>query len=102
MRLEQLKQFYEENPNDSFLLFAIAKEYESSGQHREALDWYERLRTQDPDYVGTYYHLGKLYELLENTDRAIEVFRQGISVAQKAGDAQAERELRAALSWLEL
>jgi tetratricopeptide (TPR) repeat protein len=32
--------------------------------------------------VGTYYHLGKLYERLGRTDDAIDTYEQGIEVAR--------------------
>jgi len=54
--------FLEASPDDSFLLFAIAKEHEKAGATDEALEYYLKLTATDPDYVGTYYHLGKLYE----------------------------------------
>ena len=29
-----------------------------------------------PDYVGTYYHLGKLYEKNQEPDKAIETYKK--------------------------
>ena len=42
-RLEQLQQFLQNSPNDSFILFAIAKEYEGAGKLNEALNYYKKL-----------------------------------------------------------
>ena len=64
-RLKQLQGFLENSPNDSFLLFAIAKEYEGLGQDEQALEHYLLLTQTDPGYIGTYYHLAKLYERKE-------------------------------------
>lgn len=100
-RLEQLLKIHQETPEDPFLLFAIAKEYECMGQIPEALRWYLDLKRRHPDYVGLYYHLGKLYELLDEADNARQVYQEGIQVAKHAGDINAERELQSALSWLE-
>ena len=61
-RLQILQEMLAKSPNDSFTLFAIAKEYEGLGKADQALDFYLTLREKDPDYVGLYYHLGKLYE----------------------------------------
>ena len=95
-RLQRLQQMLATSPDDSFLLFAIAKEFESLGERDRALEHYLRLRETDPAYVGLYYHLGKLYEKTAQPEQAIAVYRQGIDVAQKAGDRHAWSELSAA------
>ena len=95
-RLEQLQAFLAESPKDAFLQFAIAKEYESLGDQEKALQSYLTLREQQADYVGTYYHLGKLYEALEDFDKAEEVYQAGMEVAKGQGDKHALGELRGA------
>jgi tetratricopeptide (TPR) repeat protein len=92
-RLKKLLQFLAENPNDSFLHFAIAKEYESLGNEDEALLRFNDLKESDPEYVGTYYHLGKLLERKERLEEAREIYDQGIKVASKAGEQLALSEL---------
>ncbi len=95
-RLELLKSMLEKNPKDSFLLFAIAKEYEGLGQEDEALSFFLNLKQTQPDYVGLYYHLGKLYERKEEIETAFFTYREGMEVARKAGDQHALGELAAA------
>ena len=96
-RLNYLTQLNESSPDDSFVLFALAKEYEKTGDSDQALVFYEKLRVMDPGYVGLYYHLGKLYELKADPENAVTAYRQGIEVARSAGDRHAESELRGAL-----
>jgi tetratricopeptide (TPR) repeat protein len=69
-RLELLKSMLEKSPKDSFLLFAIAKEYEGLGENKAALDFFLNLKESQPDYVGLYYHLGKLYEKNDEIETA--------------------------------
>jgi len=95
-RLQQLFSFLENSPQDSFIRFAIAKEYEGIGQQNKALEYYLKLTTDDPDYVGTYYHLGKLYEQLEEFEKAFATYKRGIDVAKKIGDQHALSELAGA------
>jgi len=95
-RLQQLFNFLENSPDESFIIFAIAKEYEGIGQLDKALEYYLKLTTDDPDYVGTYYHLGKLYEQLEQFEKAFQTYKTGIAVATKAGDQHALSELAGA------
>ena len=96
-RLEALKKFYEEDPTDPFTRFALAQEYLKRGDAQEALSFFEGLVEDDPGYVGTYYHLGKLYEQLGRTGDAKDVYRRGIQVAQQKRDAHARAELQDAL-----
>jgi len=95
-RLHQLLQFHSQSPNDSFLLFALAKEHEKLGNEPEALDFYEKIVATDPDYVGVYYHLGKLLEKTKGQTEALQAYKAGIAVAKKLGDQHALSELAAA------
>lgn len=100
-RLEHLTRLLESSPNDSFLLFALAKEHEGLHNQRDALTFYLRLLESDPGYVGLYYHLGKLYEAQQDIEKAIMTYKNGIKVSKKAGDRHAMSELSAALLDLE-
>ena len=96
-RLAALLAFYEEDPDDAFTRFALAQEYLKRGRDAEALRFFEALRAEVPEYVGTYYHLGKLYERLSRTDAALAVYRDGIAVAGRQGALHDQAELRGAL-----
>lgn len=95
-RMHQLLAFLEQSPGDPFLTFGIAKEYENLQQWEDALAWYLKITEKDRDYVGVYYHLGKLYERLKQPELAIATYKTGMEVAQKAGDRHAYSELAAA------
>lgn len=95
-RLHLLQQLLTQTPNDTFALFAIAKEYESVGNQEQALSHYLQLRDIDPDYVGLYYHLGKLYAQTGHPEEALQVFRDGMAVAKKLGDTHSFNELNGA------
>jgi tetratricopeptide (TPR) repeat protein len=101
-RLEQLYQFLEERPEDEFLLFAIAKEYEKLNNEEKAEKYYLKLQGLHPNYVGTYYHLGKLYERADDEELAIEIYEKGMKVAKSIGDKHAFGELRGAHEMLEM
>lgn len=95
-RLSQLEQLLAQSPADSFLLFAIAKEYEGRGHLAEALKYYETLVAADPAYVGVYYHLGKLQERLEQAAVAFASYTKGMEIARSISDQHAYNELAAA------
>lgn len=96
-RLEHLTQLLESSPQDAFLLFALAKEYESAGDDQHALAFYLRLQETDPSYTGLYYHLGKLWERENDFGNAIATYKQGIEICRQAGDQHSLSELQAAL-----
>ena len=100
-RLQYLLQLSESSPGDSFVLFALAKEYEKGGDSARALEYYEKLRSADPGYVGLYYHLGKLFEQNRDYPNAVLTYKQGIETARKASDFHSLSELNGALLNLE-
>lgn len=95
-RLEKLLEFLKESPEDEFLIFAIAKEYEKIGAFEEALDYYLKLTKVNAEYVGTYYHLGKLYEIIGINEKALGTYKKGLVIAESLKDKHAFDELMAA------
>ncbi len=95
-RLEQLFDLLKTQPNEPFLLFAIAKEYEKAKNLEKALEYYMEVYDTSPDYLGTYYHLGKLYERLKEPEKAIKIYKQGMAMARMQGENHALSELAGA------
>jgi len=93
-RLAKLLEFLKNEPDDAFLLYALATEYLRLNQADTALNYYERLMTDHPKYVGTYYHLGKLYEALNRKDDAISTYETGMKTARELRDNHALSELQ--------
>ncbi|MBI5857479.1 MAG: tetratricopeptide repeat protein [Sphingobacteriales bacterium] len=95
-RIAKLKEFLTENPNDSFIKHALALEYIKMGNDKDARELFEEILSREPGYIGSYYHLAKLLERINNTDEAIKVYEGGMEEAKKAGDNHSYNELRAA------
>ena len=95
-RLESLLEMMRDSPNDGFLLFAVAKEYEGNDDSEKAIEYYEKLRNVDPEYVGLYYHLAGLYAELEMSDKALIIYDKGIEIAERLKDLHALSELKGA------
>ncbi len=96
-RLKQLLNFLSEDPKNSFVRFALAKEYEGMGKKKDALAAYESLRSEDPAYVGLYYHYAKLLETEERIEEAIGIYKEGMAQAKSQGDQHAHGEMATAL-----
>jgi len=95
-RIEKIKEFLKDNPNDNFLQHALALEYIKTGEELAARDLFETILNADPTYIGSYYHLAKLLEKLEQTQLAIDWYEKGMAAAKLAKDQHAFNELQAA------
>jgi len=95
-----LKGFLDDNANDSFSRYALALEYVKLGQNDDAVREFETVKSNDPDYVATYFQLGQLYQKLGKMHDAEKTFRSGIGVASKIGDEHTKSELEGALDGL--
>lgn len=93
-RLARLHEFLNNEPDDPFLKYALATEYLSLNDTEKALSYFSDLVTNHPSYVGTYYHLGRLYETLGKKEDAVKTYQTGMQVARKAGDNHAFSELQ--------
>jgi len=95
-RIEKLKDFLLENPQDSFVQHALALEYIKAGDDSAAQKLFEEILQREPEYIGSYYHLAKLFERNGNTELAIAWYEKGMEWAKKAGENRAYNELRTA------
>lgn len=100
-RVKKLKEFLEADPADSFSRFALALEHLKADDTDTARNHFEHILKHDPEYVGVYYHLGKLYQLTGQPRKALKTFTTGIAAARKANDLHAASELEQAVSELE-
>jgi len=101
-RIEHLNGLLQDDPKDEFVLYALAQEYLKLEELDQSLSFFLRLKDVNPDYVGLYYHLAALYQELDEEDKAMATYLDGISVAQKIGDQHALSELMNAKTNLEL
>lgn len=93
-RIERIHQLLQTAPRDNFLRHALALEYGKIGEDAKARQLFEDILTEFPDYIGSYYHLGKLLERMGENDLAIEWYAKGMIAARQAGDQHAYNELR--------
>ncbi|MFV1883857.1 MAG: tetratricopeptide repeat protein [Balneola sp.] len=90
------------NPDDSFSKFALALELLKLDQVSKAQLLFEIIMDNDPDYIGVYYHLAKLYTEINENKKALETYKKGIKIAEALDDQHAKSELQGALLALEL
>lgn len=101
-KLKQLARQIKNNPGDSFSKFALALEFRKRGVFKKARILFEDILTNDPGYVGVYYHLGKLYENLDRLEDALTLYEKGIAIAEQQKKIRTKSELQEALQQLEV
>ena len=50
------------------------------GSFEEAQYFFEKSLQYNPDYIGTYYWLGKTYLKLDKKQKAVELFQVGVTL----------------------
>ena len=100
-RLATLLEMERDKPDDPFLKYALAMEYISKGNMAESRAFFERLVSDYPDYVATYYQYGKLEEEAGNNAAAVALYTLGIEKAKAVGDLKTARELQQAVEMVD-
>lgn len=95
-RIEKLKAFLQQSPNDCFLNHALALEYVKLGDDAQAKLCFEKNLNYDKQYIATYYHLAKLLERAGDVPGATAIYEQGMPIAKQAGDMHSYSELQSA------
>ena len=99
LRTDQLIQFIKDDPDDPFNHYALALEYCKTNE-RQAVEIFEGLIKNHPQYVPVYYQLAGLYARYGEMGKAIKTFGDGIEIARQQGDHKTVRELNSALKEL--
>ena len=94
-RIQQLQQFYDDDPRDPFNLYALALEYLKHDKEKSAL-FFDRLLQEHKEYLPTYYHAAKFFQDRDEREKAAEIFESGMQLAKKNNDNKTLRELRSA------
>jgi len=93
-RLDQLKNFLKESPDDPFLKYAHTMELLKLGQEEQAATGFEDLIANHEEYVGTYYHYGKFLDERGQKDYALKIYERGMAIAQSKRNFHALGELK--------
>jgi len=100
-KLDQLLELLKAEPDDAFLRYGVAMEYQKAKQHEKAIAEFEELARRNPDYVPGYFMWGRSLEQKGDIAAAKMIYTKGIQVARKVGDTHAAGEITEALDMLE-
>ena len=96
-RIDELEALLDQEPDDPFLIYALAREYEQQLNTMQALLMYEHLVTNHPDYIATYYHYARLLWNAGNKKAAVQLIQQGIDTGMRVNDLHAVSEMKSLL-----
>lgn len=96
-----IHQMLKTNPDDPFLIYAAALEYRKQNDNESTLNMFKKLVDEHPEYLATYYQIGKLYEEMGKLEASISFYKKGREVAKKQNDLKTLSELSEALMILD-
>ena len=98
-RTAQLQKMLQQQPNDPFLVYAMAME-DKKTDAAKALAGFNRTIELDPGYCYAYFQLGQTLESTGDVAGARSAYERGIAAAEKKGDAHARSEIAGAMEVL--
>ena len=93
MDLASLQQLLERGRDSALLRFSLGKGLLDAGEPAQAVAQLHHCVTQDPNYSAGWKLLGKACLAAGDASAAAQAWQQGIAVAQRNGDKQAEKEM---------
>src|SRR3954470_14699938 len=99
-RIAMMKDILSQNPRDSFARYGLAMEYANSGKWPEALDEFETLLKEHPDYTAGYFMAAQTLSKVGKTDEARQMLTRGIASAERTNNAHAKSEMDGMLAEL--
>jgi len=100
-RREQIEAMLGNEPTDPELHYMLAMEHVSTGDDAGAVGRFQKLLEVAPDYPPAYHMAGRALQRLNRIDEARALLSQGVSIAQKQGDAHAAGEMMELMQSLE-
>ncbi|MDA0193983.1 MAG: tetratricopeptide repeat protein [Bacteroidetes bacterium] len=92
-RIDQLNEFIKEEPENPFLIYALALEYLKT-EPTQAKIYFDQLLKYHPSYLPTYYHAAQFYLEIDQRSRARQIYEVGIALTRKTEDHHALKELQ--------
>lgn len=99
-RLQKLTEMLEKQPDDTFLLYAIAMEHLGVNDKNQAEILFKQVLRIESDNVPAHYQLGLIFEQTNRDREAVQMFEEGMKLAKFKGDLKTVNEFRAALDEL--
>jgi predicted Zn-dependent protease len=96
-RIEVFEQMLAADPDNTMVMFGLAKEYEKSGAHQKVIDMLETYLAKADDEGNAYGTLAQAYLASGDREKAIATYTKGIDVAMAHGHPSMANEYRMTL-----
>lgn len=100
-KIAGLKEILEMDPKNSFARYGVAMELAGRGETAAALEEFETLVANDPDYTAGYFMAAQTLASAGRPTEAIERLKAGIACAARTGNSHALSEMQAMLDELD-
>ena len=97
-RIQLFEQLLANDPENTSVLFGLAKEYEKAGRDRELIETLKAYLEKVDDEGNAYGMLAGAYERSGERDKAREAYERGIETAQRHGHPGMAEEYRMMLA----
>lgn len=84
-RIEIFRQMLDSEPENTMVMFGLAKEYEKLGEYKEVIKILEKYLDKAGDEGNAYGTLAMAYAQTGQREKAIETLRKGIDVSMSHG-----------------
>ena len=92
-RRAEIQKMLESEPEDLFLQYALAMEWESEGELEKSSKIHRELMSRTPPHVPSYFRVAQQLVRAGEADASREVLREGIEIARQQGDHHAAAEM---------
>jgi len=96
-RTEVFEQMLDADPENTMVMFGLAKEYEKTNDHAKVIDLLENYLAKADDEGNAYGVLANAYASTGNSKKAAEIYKKGIDVAMAHGHPSMANEYRMTL-----
>ena len=98
-RIEQFKKLAEIDPSE-ITFFGLGRAFLDEGNNEEAAKTFRRAIELKPDYTAVYLLLVECLQNLNRLEEAIQVYEQGVKVAEQTRDVIPKQKMEKRLKRL--
>ena len=91
--IERLEKLLGTERDGALLRFSLGTEHLKAEDYPKAIDHLRQAVARDPEFSAAWRALGKALESAGRGPEALSAYRDGIAVAHRKGDKQAEKEM---------
>jgi predicted Zn-dependent protease len=92
-RREKIEAMLKDEPQDQFLRYSLACEYDNEDRCEEGLDLFRGLIADQPPHVHAFFRGAQLLVKLDRVEEARATLRDGIEIARQQNELHAAGEM---------